>query len=87
MDRENRTGGLVALRTLMALLACVAAVVAAIGLVRLSDEAGTRSCIAKAQARFPAVPVTAFLTRDRAAVGPLKVSFAAERTRAVDKCD
>jgi hypothetical protein len=86
MNRESRSGGLDVLRTLVALLACVAAVVAAIGLFRLSDEAGTRSCIAKAQAKFPAVPVTAFLTRNRTAVGPLKVSYDAERRRAVDKC-
>lgn len=46
-------------------------------------EARYRSCIAAAEARYPAVPVSAFTTQD---TGPVKVSFVEERQRAVDAC-
>lgn len=46
-------------------------------------EARYRSCLQKAEAKYPAVPVSAFNTR---ATGPLKVSFTAERARALDRC-
>jgi hypothetical protein len=46
-------------------------------------EARYRSCIARAQAEFPAVPVSSF---NQADTGPLKVSFVAERARALDRC-
>jgi len=46
-------------------------------------EARYRSCIARAEAEFPAVPVSSFNQR---ATGPLKVSFVEERARALDAC-
>ncbi|HEX8054874.1 MAG TPA: hypothetical protein VF517_17955 [Thermoleophilaceae bacterium] len=55
-----------------------------------SDEADAtekRACIESAEARYPAVSVSAFVTRDRSASGPLKLSFVRERQRAVAACD
>ena len=46
-------------------------------------EARYRSCIARAEAQFPAVPVSSF---NQQATGPLKVSFVGERTRALEQC-
>jgi hypothetical protein len=46
-------------------------------------EARYRSCLARAEAEFPAVPVSSF---NQAATGPLKVSFVAERARALERC-
>lgn len=42
-----------------------------------------RSCIARAEAAYPAVPVSALTTQD---TGPLKVSFVEERQRALNDC-
>ena len=39
--------------------------------------------IARAEAAFPAVPVSAF---NQADTGPLKVSFVEERSRAPERC-
>jgi hypothetical protein len=60
-----------------------AAVVVALCAVVLVGESRYRSCIARAEARYPAVPVSAFTGR---ATGPLKVSFVDERARALDDC-
>lgn len=46
-------------------------------------EARYRSCIMRAEAEFPAVPVSSFNAR---ATGPLKVSFVNERSRALESC-
>jgi hypothetical protein len=62
----------------------VAAVLVVLSLVGLALESRYRSCIAAAEAKYPAVPVSAFTTRQ---TGPLKVSFVRERQRAVDDCD
>ena len=59
----------------------------AIGVWRLGGETSERACIEAAQARYPAVSVSAFVTRDRSASGPLKLSFVRERQRAVAECD
>ena len=70
----------------------LAAVVAIVGIAltvalwRLGSETGERACVEAAQARYPAVAVSAF-ERNRSATGPLKISFVRERTRAVDACD
>ena len=61
----------------------VAAIVVALCGVLLVGESRYRSCIARAEARYPAVPVSAFTGR---ATGPLKVSFVDERARALDDC-
>jgi hypothetical protein len=55
-----------------------------------SDEADAtekRACIEAANARYPAVSVSAFVTRDRSASGPLKLSFVKERQKAVAACE
>ena len=78
-DRDPLMTVLTALLALMVLFA-------AIGLWRLGSETGERACIEAAQARYPAVAVSAF-ERNRSATGPLKVSFVTERTRAVAACD
>jgi hypothetical protein len=59
----------------------------AIGIWRLGSETSERACIEAAEARYPAVSVSAFVTRDRSASGPLKLSFVRERQRAVAECD
>ena len=64
------------------------AIVAAVTIVVLSvfwiaAESHYRSCIAKANAKFPAVAVSAFNGK---ATGPLRVSFVTERQKAVDDC-
>jgi hypothetical protein len=61
----------------------VAAVVLIVCAVMLVSESRYRSCIARAEAEFPAVPVSAFNGEQ---TGPLKVSFVAERARALDDC-
>ena len=81
---------------LMAILTAallVVALIAAVGIWKLagatSDEADAaerRACIEEAQARYPAVSGSAFVTRDRSASGPLKLSFVRERQRAVAAC-
>jgi len=60
-----------------------AAAVVIVCAVMLVLEARYRSCIARAEAEFPAVPVSAFA---REQTGPLKVAFVAERARALDDC-
>jgi hypothetical protein len=52
-----------------------------------ADATEKRACIEAAQARYPAVSVSAFVTRDRSASGPLKLSFVKERQRAVAACE
>ena len=52
-------------------------------IVWIASEQHYRSCIAKASARYPAVPVSAFTGKD---VGPVKVSFVKERASAVNSC-
>ena len=61
----------------------VAAVVAALALVWMASEAHVASCVDKAEAKFPATPVSAFNGKT---TGPLKVSFVKERQSAVEDC-
>jgi hypothetical protein len=61
----------------------VAAVVVALCGLLLVGESRYRSCIARAEAEFPAVPVSSFTGQ---ATGPLKVSFVNERAAALDDC-
>jgi hypothetical protein len=46
-------------------------------------ESHYRSCVSAAEARFPAVPVSALTGEE---TGPLKLSFVTERQQAVDGC-
>lgn len=60
-----------------------AAVVAALALLWSAGESHYRSCVAAAQARYPATPVSALSSRE---TGPLKLSFVRERQNAVEDC-
>lgn len=75
------------LTPILTLVLAVVGVVIAVGVWRLAGETDQRACIEAAAAKYPAVPVSAFVTRDRSATGPLKVSYIRERSRAVDACD
>jgi hypothetical protein len=70
-------------RSPAAIAVVAAAVVVIVCAVLVVGEARYRSCIARAEAEFPAVPVSSF-TGD--STGPLKVSFVNERTRALEDC-
>jgi hypothetical protein len=66
----------------------IAGMIAAIVIITLSvlwmaAESHYRSCIARANAKYPAVPVSAYNGRS---TGPLRVSFVAQRQAAVDAC-
>ena len=61
----------------------VAALVVALCAVMLVGESRYRSCIARAEAEFPAVPVSSF---NGEVTGPLKVSYVAERAEAIGDC-
>jgi hypothetical protein len=61
----------------------VAALVGALALLWQASESHYRSCLAKAEARYPAIPVSAFVGNQ---TGPLKVSFVNERTQAINSC-
>jgi hypothetical protein len=65
------------------ILLVLAAAIASVSLLWLAGEAHYRSCIAKAEARYPAVPVSAFTGRQ---TGPVKVSFVNERAKAISSC-
>ena len=56
-----------------------------LSVVWMAGESHYRSCVAKAEAEFPAAPVSAF-SGDTAEVGPLKLSFVEERAAAVQDC-
>jgi hypothetical protein len=61
----------------------VVALVVAVCAVMLVGESRYRSCIARAEAEFPAVPVSSFSGE---VTGPLKVSYVEERARALGDC-
>ena len=61
----------------------VAAVIVALCALLLVGESRYRGCIARAEAEFPAIPVSAFTGE---ATGPLKVSYVNERAQALDDC-
>ena len=69
-----------------AIAAVVAGVIITLSILWLASETHYRGCIEKANAKFPAIPVSAYVVRDKSSVGPLKVSFVDQRTRAVDDC-
>lgn len=81
--RRTRTpAGLAALGS-AGIAALIAAALIVIALLWTASEMHYRACVEKAEAKFPAVPVSAFTGR---ATGPLKVSFVNERSKAVDDC-
>jgi hypothetical protein len=63
--------------------ALVALALLLIVLLWAANGLNTQACVAKANAQYPAVPVSAFTGRD---TGPLKVSFTRERAEAVEGC-
>jgi hypothetical protein len=68
-----------------AVVIVVSLLLTGIGLLWLADEAHYRGCIARVNATYPAVAVSAFAS-SKTATGPLKVSFVNERTRALKDC-
>ena len=68
-------------RVRLTLLAAV--VLITISAVWGAMESHYRSCVAAAEARFPAVPVSAVNGEQ---TGPLKLSFLTERQEAVEEC-
>lgn len=71
---------------LLTLVIAIASIVAAIALWRTAGATGERACIEAANAKYPPVGVSAFVTRDRRDTGPIKLSYVRERQRAVDAC-
>lgn len=63
-----------------------AAVVAALSLLWLASEAHYKGCLEKVSVKYPPVAVSAFVTADKANVGPLKVAYATERIAAANGC-
>jgi hypothetical protein len=63
--------------------AIVAVTVIVLAAILAVGELRYRSCIEAAEARYPAVPVSAFTGRS---TGPVKVSFVRERANAVEGC-
>ena len=61
----------------------IAAIVVALCALLLVGESRYRSCIARAEAEYPAIPVSSFTGE---ATGPLKVSYVNERAGALDDC-
>ena len=84
MNADPRSNPVV---TALAVVVLIAGLFAAWGLWRLANETEKRACVEAAQARYPAVGVSAFVTRDRRDSGPIKLSFERERQRAVAACD
>ena len=79
--------GLQRLAPALTLVIAIASVIAAIALWKSAGATDERACIEAAQAKYPAIGVSAFVTRDRRDTGPIKLSFVDERQNAVDKCD
>lgn len=69
------------------LVIAITSIFITIALWRNADATHERACIEAANARFPAVGVSAFVTRDRRETGPIKLSYVTERQRAVNRCD
>ena len=61
----------------------VLGLVIALSLLWIGGEMRYRNCVDAAEARFPAVAVSAFFGKQ---TGPTKVSFVKERARALDDC-
>jgi hypothetical protein len=74
------------LRTVAVAIGLLSAIAIAVALFSIGSALDTQSCVAKATGRYPTVPVSAFVGASRSATGPLKVSFAAERAKAVESC-
>ena len=76
------SAGLAALGT-AGIVAIIIGALVVIALLWTASETHYRACVEKAEAKFPAIPVSAFSGKQ---TGPLKVSFTAQRAKAVDDC-
>jgi hypothetical protein len=79
--------GLQRLTPVLVLVIAIASVIGAVALWKTAKATDDRACIEAAAARYPAVGVSAFVTEDRRDTGPIKLSFVAERDKAVKACD
>ena len=79
--------GIQRLVPVMVLVIAVASVVAAVALWKNAKATDERACIEAAVAKYPAIGVSAFVTRDRRDTGPIKLSYVTERPKAVAACD
>ena len=79
--------GLQRLTPVLVLVIAIASVVAAVALMKTAGATDKRACVEAAAARYPAVGVSAFVTESRRDTGPIKLSFVAEREKAVKACD
>ncbi|MFN8131537.1 MAG: hypothetical protein U0R70_08315 [Solirubrobacteraceae bacterium] len=70
-------------RPVVLIPAAIAALIVVLSIAWLAMESHYRSCVAAAEAKYPAVPVSAFTGRQ---TGPLKVSFVSQRQQAVGDC-
>jgi len=83
---EERGGRPAVLASALSAAVVVIAAVIAVSLLLIAHQMSRQNCIRTAEARYPTVPVSAFVGGTRRDVGPLKVSFAVERARAVAGC-
>ncbi len=73
----------VGFRPVVMIPAAIGALIVVLSVAWLAMESHYRSCVAAAEAKYPAVPVSAFSGRQ---TGPLKVSFVSQRQQAVGDC-
>lgn len=62
----------------------VAVLLVAVGLWRMADSYGEQACLTRVLAEYPAVPVSAY--DSPRTTGSLKLSYDAERRKALDEC-
>lgn len=73
-------------RKIVAAAVAAAAVLAALSLLWIADEAHYRGCLEKVSVQYPAVAVSAFVGASKANVGPLKVAYAQQRISGASGC-
>lgn len=76
---DDRSG----LRVALAAIVAIGIVVSAVAFWRMGEGLADQACIAKAVAKFPAVPVSAYTGK---AAGALKLSFVSERQKEITSC-
>ena len=86
MASRDETRGPTDRREAVRLAVALSAIVVALSVFWSASNAHYRACLDKVEVKYPAVPVSAFVGRDTRNVGPVKVSFARERSRAADDC-
>lgn len=71
---------------LVGIIGAISLAAIAIALFLMQQSVSEQTCIRKAEAQYPTVPVSAFVSGERPQTGPLKVSFGKERSDAVKAC-